>query len=407
MRWTPGGPSSDLEDRRGSSGGFGGGGMRIGLGGAAVLLVLSLVFKQNFFALLGGGGGGGRGADGAGPVASTPEEDKKVQFVSFVLDDAQGTWEQSCSGSAASPTSTPSWCCSATPSSRPAASPRRRPARSTVPGDEKVYIDLGFYDELQQRFGAPGDFAQAYVLAHELGHHVQRLLGTEAQVREAQQQRPDARQRAVGRAWSCRPTATPASGATRPQQRQILEPGDVEEGLAAAAAVGDDRIQRMSGQGVHPEAFTHGSSEQRASLVPARVRVRPARGLRHLQELIRCPSLRCCSTTAPAGSARRACSWSCGTTGGGRCASPRCRARSAADPSGRHPELEGVDSVVWVEPGAERGTGRVLVRSDAALRVARYLGGWWHLACVGAGSSAVGPGRGVRSHRPPPAPPDG
>src|SRR3954468_9913181 len=95
MRWTPGGRSSDLEDRRGSSGrGFGGGGMRIGLGGAAVLLVLSLVFKQNFFALLGGDGAGGGEPTASGPVASTPDEDKRVQFVSFVLDDAQATWER-------------------------------------------------------------------------------------------------------------------------------------------------------------------------------------------------------------------------------------------------------------------------------------------------------------------------
>jgi predicted metalloprotease len=263
MRWTPGGPSGDLEDRRGSSGGFGGGGMRIGLGGAAVLLVLSLIFKQNFFALLGGDAGGAAGPTASGPVASTPEEDKKVEFVSFVLDDAQSTWErifrqrgqpyehaklvlfrdaiQSACGFAEAATG-PFYC----------------------PGDEKVYIDLGFYDELQRRFGAPGDFAQAYVLAHELGHHVQRLLGTEAKVREAQQQRPDlANQLSVGLELQADCYAGVWGHETA--QRQILEAGDVEEGLAAAAAVGDDRIQRMSGQGVHPEAFTHGSSEQRTS----------------------------------------------------------------------------------------------------------------------------------------------
>jgi hypothetical protein len=165
MRWTPGGTSNDVEDRRGSSGGFGGfggGGMRIGLGGALVLLVLSLIFKQNFFALLSGGADAGT-PSAAGPVASTPEEDKEVQFVSFVLDDAQATWErlfqargkpyehaklvlfrdaiQSACGFAQT-ASGPFYC----------------------PGDEKIYIDLGFYDELKQRFGAPGDFAQAYVL---------------------------------------------------------------------------------------------------------------------------------------------------------------------------------------------------------------------------------------------------
>src|SRR6185312_17566564 len=144
MRWTPGGRSSDLEDRRGSSGGFGGGGMRIGLGGAAVLLVLSLVFKQNFFALLGGGDGSGAGVVvDSGPVASTPEEDKRVEFVSFVLDDAQSTWDRlfrdrgqtyqhaklvlfrdalqsACGFAEAAPG--PFYC----------------------PGDQRVYIDLGF-----------------------------------------------------------------------------------------------------------------------------------------------------------------------------------------------------------------------------------------------------------------------
>jgi predicted metalloprotease len=264
MRWTPGGPSSDLEDRRGSSGGgFGGGGMRIGLGGAAVLLVLSLIFKQNFFALLGGDGSSSAAPTASAPVASTPEEDKQVQFVSFVLDDAQATWEklfrergqpyehaklvlfrdaiQSACGFAEAATG-PFYC----------------------PGDERVYIDLGFYDELQRRFGAPGDFAQAYVLAHELGHHVQRLLGTEAKVRAEQQQHPDlANKLSVGLELQADCYAGVWGHETA--RRQLLEAGDVEEGLAAAAAVGDDRIQRMSGQGVHSESFTHGSSEQRAA----------------------------------------------------------------------------------------------------------------------------------------------
>jgi uncharacterized protein len=117
------------------------------------------------------------------------------------------------------------------------------------PGDERVYIDLGFFDELQQRFGAPGDFAQAYVLAHELGHHVQRLLGA-----EGESVRIELQADCYAGVWG-HETA----------QRQILEAGDVEEGLGAAAAVGDDRIQRRSGQEVHPEAFTHGSAEQRVS----------------------------------------------------------------------------------------------------------------------------------------------
>jgi uncharacterized protein len=261
MRWTPGGRSSDLEDRRGSSGGFGGGGLRIGLGAAAVLLVLSLIFRQNFFALLSDGGAGDPSA--SGPVTSTPEEEKEVQFVSFVLDDAQATWEklfqargrsyehaklvlfrdaiQSACGFAQAATG-PFYC----------------------PGDERVYVDLGFFDELKQRFGAPGDFAQAYVLAHELGHHVQRLLGTEAQVRGAQQREPDVANRLSVR-LELQADCYAGVWGHETQRRDILDPGDVEEGLQAAAAVGDDRVQRMSGQGVFPEAFTHGSSEQRTT----------------------------------------------------------------------------------------------------------------------------------------------
>lgn len=261
MRWTPGGKSSDLEDRRGSGGGFGGGGARIGIGGALVLLVLSLLFRRDFFTLVGVDGSETGAAGAAGPVASTPHEDSLVQFVSFVLDDAQNTWTevmeqrgeqyqraklvlfrdavQSACGRAQAAMG-PFYC----------------------PGDSKVYIDLGFYDELRRRFGAPGDFAQAYVLAHEIGHHIQRLSGTEAQVRDMQQRRPDAAN-ALSVAMELQADCYAGVWGHSTAQRDILEQGDVEEGLGAAAAVGDDRIQQMQGQGVQPESFTHGSSADR------------------------------------------------------------------------------------------------------------------------------------------------
>jgi predicted metalloprotease len=130
------------------------------------------------------------------------------------------------------------------------------------PLDERVYIDLGFYDELRSRFGAPGDFAQAYVLAHELGHHVQHLLGTDAKVRQAQEQNPDvANQLSVRLELQADCYAGVWGHSTA--QRDILERGDVEEGLGAAAAVGDDRIQRRTTGRVNVDSFTHGSSEQR------------------------------------------------------------------------------------------------------------------------------------------------
>ncbi|HEU4629359.1 MAG TPA: neutral zinc metallopeptidase, partial [Gemmatimonadaceae bacterium] len=130
------------------------------------------------------------------------------------------------------------------------------------PLDEKVYIDLGFYDDLRARFGAPGDFAQAYVLAHELGHHVQHLLGIDQQVRQAQQSNPG-----EGNELSVRLElqADCLAGVWGYHARNLLEPGDIEEGLNAAAAIGDDRLQRQSGTGVHPESFTHGTSAQRVS----------------------------------------------------------------------------------------------------------------------------------------------
>ena len=258
MRWIPGQQSGDIEDRRGQSGG-GFGGRHIGIGGLVVLLVLSVVFKRNFFALLGGGGEGGGG--GAASTPSTPQEDSLVKFVSFVLDDAQSTWErllpamgvqyhhaklvlfrdgvESTCGFAESATG-PFYC----------------------PGDEKVYIDLGFYEDLRDRFGAPGDFAEAYVLAHEIGHHVQKLLGTMDKVHEAARMRPAQANDLSVRTELQADCYAGVWGHTT-ADRQILEPGDLDEGLRAAASVGDDRLQRMSTGHVSPDAFTHGTSAQR------------------------------------------------------------------------------------------------------------------------------------------------
>ena len=132
------------------------------------------------------------------------------------------------------------------------------------PADEKVYIDLGFYNELHRRFGAPGDFAQAYVLAHEVGHHVQTVLGISRQVRQLQSQNPrQANQYSV--AMELQADCLAGIWAQTAAQQGRLEPGDIEEGLGAAAAVGDDRIQKMSGKRyINPESFTHGSAAQRA-----------------------------------------------------------------------------------------------------------------------------------------------
>jgi predicted metalloprotease len=267
MKWNRDESDENVEDRRdetgGGGGGFsgGGGGMKLGLGGLVVVGLLSLVFRQNFFALLDSG-------PGPAPQASTrsapraarphdPKEEERKKFVTFVLNDTQRTWTKllpkyqdahlvlfrdvvrSACGSAES-ASGPFYC----------------------PGDRKVYIDLGFYDELAQRFGAPGEFAQAYVIAHEIGHHVQNLTGIEGKVRQQQEAHPERLNELSVRLELQADCLAGVWGYTA-KQNGILEPGDVESGLHAASAIGDDRLQKMARGFARPESFTHGSSRQR------------------------------------------------------------------------------------------------------------------------------------------------
>jgi predicted metalloprotease len=264
MRWTPGGRSEDVEDVRGEGGGSGFRlrGSHLGIGGFLVVLVLSLLFKRDFFSLLGIGNVGGPAATTASrTVPRGPEDDRQVQFVSFVLDDVQKTWSQAFA-KAKRPYSharlvlfsdeTRSGCGFAEAASGP----------FYCPEDQKVYIDLAFFQELKTRFGAPGEFAQAYVIAHEIGHHVQNLLGIDAQLRQLQARNPSrARDLSIGLELQADCLAGVWAHST--EERNILEKGDVEAGLAAAAAVGDDRMQRQAGRRVSPETWTHGSSQQR------------------------------------------------------------------------------------------------------------------------------------------------
>src|SRR5271155_6059695 len=263
MKWTPGGESQDIEDRRDESGGGDGGGdggggfqfggMHIGIGGAIVLLILSFVFKQNFFALLGGGPAGSSPAAVSQPNPARDEAEKPlVQFVSFVLDDTQKTWTEILPEQSNKPyrhaklvlfrNYTESGCGNAQSATGP----------FYCPEDEKVYIDLGFFDELKQRFGAPGEFAQAYVLAHEIGHHIQKLVGIEQKVHAAQAQNPgSANHLSVDLELQADCFAGVWGHST--DQRKLLDPGEVKEGLDAAAAVGADRLQRMSTGRVTPD----------------------------------------------------------------------------------------------------------------------------------------------------------
>ena len=265
MRWTPGGRSDNLEDRRGATGGGGfrgggGGGMKLGIGGTVILVVLSLIFKRDLLTEFSGGVPGGEMAPATqqAPVADAGEE-KMVQFVSFVLDTAQASWHtlvpgyqdarlvlfregvQSACGDA-SAASGPFYC----------------------PGDQRVYVDLSFFDQLDRQFGAPGDFAQAYVLAHEIGHHVQNLTGTEKAMRSAVQRNPAAGNE-LSVAMELQADCYAGVWAHFAAREGIIEPGDLDEGLGAAAAVGDDRLQQMSTGRVNPESFTHGSSADRTA----------------------------------------------------------------------------------------------------------------------------------------------
>ncbi len=273
-----------VEDRRsgGRRMGRGGGGRPVAVGGGLlgiIVVVLGLLFGVD---LTGGGGGGDLGIDagglpsGSGPVSSgleegtvDPDADTK-EFLEFLMFDIQDTWDSyfDQAGLVYQPTSlvlfdgaVSTGCGQATSAVGPFYCP--------APNDQKVYIDLGFYDQLSTRFGAPGDFAQAYVIAHEVGHHIQSVVGISDQVRQAQSSDPGNRNEYSIRqelqadclagvwAFSANQRLTEESGVP------ILEEGDIEEGLAAAAAVGDDMIQSQSGLGINPETWTHGSADQR------------------------------------------------------------------------------------------------------------------------------------------------
>jgi predicted metalloprotease len=280
MKWKPGKTSGNLEDRRSSSGGgggFGGGGFpipmgRMGGGGGIVGVIIAIVI---YFLVIKGGGGGGfdvpgpgsafpqvpQSGNGSASVPGSPNEDREKQFVDFVQGDAQDFWSHQfqAAGKQYQPATvvlfrgqTDSGCGAASSSTGP----------FYCPLDHKVYLDLGFFQELNQRFKAPGDFAEAYVVAHELGHHVQQQLGIEGKVRQESQDNPgDAN--ALSVRLELQADCLAGVWARSTYDRGILESGDLQEGLTAAASVGDDRIQQRANGRIDPETFTHGTSAQR------------------------------------------------------------------------------------------------------------------------------------------------
>ncbi|HVY99980.1 MAG TPA: neutral zinc metallopeptidase [Dongiaceae bacterium] len=271
MLWRGGRRSDNIEDRRGYGGGFGGGGMRMGGGiggiGLLIVIVIGLFFGVDPATLLSQLDGGSpdigyQQQDQQSASTGNAGSDEEKDFVSAVLADTEDTWSavfrdmgrtyvdphlvlfagqvQSACGFAETAMG-PFYC----------------------PGDSKVYIDLGFYDELKQRLGAPGDFAQAYVIAHEVGHHVQHLLGITDKVDRLQGSLSESQANALSVRVELQADCFAGVWAYHAKEQNIVEPGDIDEALNAAAAVGDDRLQRQ-GQGyVVPDSFTHGSSAQR------------------------------------------------------------------------------------------------------------------------------------------------
>jgi hypothetical protein len=271
--------SSNFEDRTGQGGGMpvlGGGGGIIGL---LVPLVLSrfgivglLILALGYCALggLGGGGilGGGAGSPAVqqgGQNAASTLPPQTRQFLTGVLGSTERVWAQlfAASGQQYRPTNLVAY----TGGTQTACGAGRSAyGPFYCPGDQRVYIDPSFFNELTQKFGAPGDFAQAYVIAHEVGHHVQNLEGTLDRASQAQRAAGEAEGNAIQVGVELQADCYAgvwAKNARNPDGTPVLEQGDLEEGLTAAAAIGDDTLQREAGRSVRPESFTHGSSQQR------------------------------------------------------------------------------------------------------------------------------------------------
>lgn len=266
MRWDGNRESDNIEDRRGRGGGMpmlGGG--RIGMGTIAIALVGWLVFDINPMVLLDAmsGGSGQPYVQQQGPAQRPPADDQMAKFVSVVLADTEDVWRDIFKQQGAQyrdprlvlfTGATPTACGTGQSAMGP----------FYCPADEKVYIDLGFYQTMKTRLGAPGDFAQAYVIAHEVGHHVQNLLGISEKVQKQRSRVSEKQANALSVRQELQADCFAGVWAHHAQAaRNILESGDLEEALNAASQIGDDTLQRSAGRAVVPDSFTHGSGKQR------------------------------------------------------------------------------------------------------------------------------------------------
>lgn len=258
MRWREGRQSSNVEDRRG----MGGKGLAVGGIGSVVVLVIALLLGVDPRTLFSGGGGSSPGTGTQATRSVNPEEEELKAFSSSVLAKTEDVWQEIFrkhgqqyrepklvlfTGQVSSP------CGKSTAAVGP----------FYCPGDQKVYIDLSFYRELKSRFRAPGDFAQAYVIAHEVGHHIQHLLGTMNKVDSMRGRLSERDNNELSVRLELQADFYAGVWAHYVQRQGLLEAGDLEEALNAATAIGDDRLQKESQGYVVPDSFTHGTSEQR------------------------------------------------------------------------------------------------------------------------------------------------
>jgi uncharacterized protein len=271
MKWEGNRESENVEDRRASGGGGGmrlGGGRGIGLGTIVIALIAGWIFGINPLTLLGALSGGGMpdmGAVQQGPAARPPADDQMARFVSVVLADTEDVWREQFK-QMGSTYREPKLTLFRGFASTACGQGQAAMGPFYCPGDEKVYIDLGFYETMKTKLGAPGDFAQAYVIAHEVGHHVQNLLGISGKVDSMRGRVSEAQQNALSVRLELQADCFAGVWAHHAQKsRQILEQGDVEEAMNAAAQIGDDNLQRKSQGQVVPESFTHGTSAQRVT----------------------------------------------------------------------------------------------------------------------------------------------
>ncbi len=276
MEWTPDNSNQDIEDRRDSSGGGSGGpGLggfgfgHLGIGGILIVGLLSLLFHQNFFALLSGGGASPGAVDSTQQVQSAPDprqdqaEARDRALIGTVYHSIEASWATLLPAQTNVQYRNPTLVLYRTLTNSGCGDAQQATGPFYCPEDEKIYLDLGFFDELKTRFGGSnGDFAQSYVIAHEFGHHIQKLLGTEAKVTAAQERNPSQRN-ALSVALELQADCYAGVWGNSAKDKFKLSQSDVQDALSAAAAVGDDHLQKMATGRVSPETWTHGSSAQR------------------------------------------------------------------------------------------------------------------------------------------------